>query len=75
MVVVFKQAAQTIWLSAIDYQLLTDLFRAAKVQLFFVTSVNINFYTFLKVLLLLLRLIDFLAIRGNPPTLQFLSDR
>lgn len=75
MVVVFRQAAQTIWLSAIDYQLLTDLFRAAKVRLFFVTSININFYTFLKVLLLLLRLTDFPAIKGSPPTLQFLSDR
>jgi len=32
---VFRQAAQTIWLSATDYQLLTDLFRAAKVRLFF----------------------------------------
>ena len=38
MVVVFGQAAQTIWLSAIDYQLLTDLFRAAKVQLIIVTE-------------------------------------
>jgi len=75
MVVVFRQAAQTNWLSAIDYQLLTDLFRAAKVRLFFVTSININFYTFLKVLLLLLRLIGFPAITGSPPTLQFLSDR
>jgi hypothetical protein len=68
MVVVFRQAAQTIWLSAIDYQLLTDLFRAAKVRLFFVTSININFYTFLKVLLLPLLLIDFLVIKGSPPT-------
>jgi len=63
------QAAQTIWLSAIDYQLLTDLFRAAKVRLFFVTSIIINFYTDLKVLLLLLRLTHFPAKKESFPIL------
>lgn len=75
MVVVFGQAAQTIWLSAIDYQLLTDLFRAAKVRLFFVTFININFYTSLKVLLPHLQLAGFPAIKESLPTSQYLLDR